>query len=83
MFSEFREEMKEQFEMTDMGLMSYFLGIKVKQNTNGIFVSQEKYVTGILKKFKMEDATPIRTLVAERMEIKKEGSGELVNPTYF
>ena len=51
-----------EFEMTGIGLMSYFLGIKVKQMEDGIFVSQESYAREILKKFKMENCKPINTL---------------------
>ena len=83
MFSEFREAMTSQFEMTDLGLMSYFLGLEVKQTDNGIFISQQKYANDILKRLKMESLKPIRTPVIERLELKKEGTGELVNPTYF
>ncbi|CAM8980304.1 unnamed protein product [Rhodiola kirilowii] len=83
MFIEFREAMTRQFEMTDMGLMSYFLGIEVEQADSGIFISQKKYAKDILKRFKFEGMKAVRTPVAERMEMMKEGTGELVNPTYF
>jgi len=49
------------FEMTDLGLMSYFLGIEVVQQKGGIFISQKKYASDILKKFKMEHSKPIST----------------------
>ncbi|CAM8956645.1 unnamed protein product [Rhodiola kirilowii] len=83
MFIEFREAMTCQFEMIDMGLMSYFLGIEVEQADSGIFISQKKYAKDILKRFKFEGMKAVRTPVAERMEMMKEGIGELVNPTYF
>ncbi|CAM8977153.1 unnamed protein product [Rhodiola kirilowii] len=82
MFIEFREPMTRQFEMTGMGLMSYFFGIEVEQADSGIFISQ-KYAKDILKRFKFEGMKAIRTPVAERVEMMKEGTGELVNPTYF
>ncbi|KAE8658327.1 Meiotic recombination protein DMC1-like protein [Hibiscus syriacus] len=47
--------MMKEFEMTDMGLMAYYLGIEVKQQNDGIFISQESYAKEILKKFKMEN----------------------------
>ena len=83
MFIEFKEAMKQNFEMTYLGLMSYFLGIEVHQDKEGIFVLQQKNATDILKKFKMDTTAPIKTPVAEKVEMKKEGSGELVNPTFF
>nr|GMD89755.1 Retrovirus-related Pol polyprotein from transposon TNT 1-94 [Ipomoea batatas] len=52
--AEFKTEMLKVFEMTDLGLMSYFLGMEVKQDHNGILISQKKYAKEILKKFHME-----------------------------
>ncbi|KAK2995531.1 hypothetical protein RJ640_022733 [Escallonia rubra] len=72
-----------QFEMTDIGLMSYFLGIEVKQTNRGIFLSQKKYAGDILKKFKMEACNPILIPVEERSKLVKDGSGDFVNATNF
>ena len=83
MFKDFKEAMKQQFEMIDLALMSYFLGIEVQQTDDGIFISQKSYVLDILKQFKMESSSTIRTPIAKRLEIKKEDIGGLVNPTYF
>ena len=69
--------------MTDLGLMSYFLGLEVKQTDDGIFVSQQKYANDILKRLNMESLKSIWTPIAEWLELKKEGTGELVNPAYF
>jgi hypothetical protein len=60
MLDEFRTTMKNEFEMTDLGLMKYFLGIEVEQSNHGIFISQQKYVAEVLKKFKMEKCKPSR-----------------------
>lgn len=39
---EFKQEMMQAFEMTDLGLMTYFLGIEIKQNENCVFICQKK-----------------------------------------
>eukprot|EP00253_Pinus_taeda_P034682 PITA_34682 len=52
----FKTVMKEEFEMTDMGLLRYFLGIEVEKNTNGIFISQAKYVNEVLERFNMQES---------------------------
>ena len=83
MFEDFREAMKQQFEMIDLGLMSYFLGIEVQQTDDEIFISQNKYALNILRRFKMESSSTICTPIIEWLELKKEDIGELVNPTYF
>lgn len=44
--------MMKEYEMTDPGIMKLFLGIQVKQS-KGIFISQEKYVSELLKTFHM------------------------------
>lgn len=49
MFNKFEEEMTNEFEMTDIGLMSYYLGIGVKQEVKGIFITQEAYAREVIK----------------------------------
>lgn len=83
MSAEFREAMCSNFEMTDMGLMSYFLGLEVLQTGAGIFVSQKKYAADILKRFKMESCHPIKTPVEARLHLSKFDNSELVSPTYY
>nr|GFC08047.1 copia protein [Tanacetum cinerariifolium] len=51
---EFEMLMKGEFEMSAMGELTFFLGLKVKQLSDGIFISQDKYVKDMLKKFDME-----------------------------
>ncbi|GJX40674.1 uncharacterized mitochondrial protein-like protein [Tanacetum coccineum] len=55
----------EKFQMSSMGELTFFLGLQVKQKEDGIFISQDKYVTEILKKFGFTDvktaSTPMET----------------------
>nr|GEX94753.1 copia protein [Tanacetum cinerariifolium] len=51
---EFKVLMKGEFEMSAMGELTFFLGLQVKQFLDGIFISQDKYVKDMLKKFNME-----------------------------
>ncbi|TXG56964.1 hypothetical protein EZV62_018277 [Acer yangbiense] len=73
--AKFKKAMIGHFEMTDLGLMSYFLGIEVSQMDYGIFLCQKKYAGDVLKKFKMEGCKPILTPVEERLKLVKDGSG--------
>ena len=61
MIEEFKSTMTREFEMTDFGLLKFFLGLEVKQGETGIFISQEKYTKEILKKYKMENCNPVST----------------------
>jgi hypothetical protein len=57
----FANSMQKKFEMSMIGELSYFIGLQVKQSSARIFISQEKYLIEMLKKFQMEDSL----LVAE------------------
>ena len=61
MFEKFKKAMIKEFEMIDIGLMSYYLGIEVKQKQDGIFISQQNYAQEMLKKLKMDSYQPIGT----------------------
>jgi hypothetical protein len=51
---EFAEEMKEEFEMSMIGELTYFLGMQVKQTFEGIFISQAKYAKYLVKHFGLD-----------------------------
>nr|GEV92251.1 putative ribonuclease H-like domain-containing protein [Tanacetum cinerariifolium] len=61
----FEKLMKDKFQMSSMGELTFFLGLQVKQKKDGIFISQDKYVAEILRKFGLidgkSDSTPIDT----------------------
>ncbi|GJU20123.1 putative ribonuclease H-like domain-containing protein [Tanacetum coccineum] len=48
---EFEDLMHKRFQMSSMGELTFFLGLQVQQKKNGIFISQDKYVAEVLKKF--------------------------------
>ena len=52
---DFKTVMESEFEMTDLGLMNFFLGIEVQQYEIGIFISQSKYASEVLKRFNMSN----------------------------
>nr|GEV04139.1 uncharacterized mitochondrial protein AtMg00810-like [Tanacetum cinerariifolium] len=61
----FEKLMKDKFQMSSMGELTFFVGLQVKQKPNRIFISQDKYVAEILRKFGLTDiksaSTPIDT----------------------
>lgn len=58
---EFSKAMMTEFEMTDLGLLKYFLGIEVTQMNDGIFISQERYFSNMIHKRKMGNCKPMST----------------------
>nr|GEY42575.1 ribonuclease H-like domain-containing protein [Tanacetum cinerariifolium] len=59
----FEKLMKDKCQMSSIGELTFFLGLQVKQKPDGIFISQDKYVAKILRKFGLTDgksaSTPI------------------------
>ncbi|GJX21670.1 putative ribonuclease H-like domain-containing protein [Tanacetum coccineum] len=62
---EFEQMMHKRFQISSIGEITFFLGLQVKQKDDGIFISQDKYVADILKKFDFPTvkttSTPIET----------------------
>nr|GFA48954.1 putative ribonuclease H-like domain-containing protein [Tanacetum cinerariifolium] len=58
---EFEALMHEKFQMSAMGVLNFFLGLQVLQKEDGIFLSQDKYVRDILKKFRYSDVRSSNT----------------------
>ena len=71
MFEEFKKSMMIEFEMFDLDMMHYFLDIEIVQSTNGIFISQKKYVWEILDRFQMKDCNLISTLTEFNLKLIK------------
>ncbi|GJT60993.1 uncharacterized mitochondrial protein-like protein [Tanacetum coccineum] len=58
---EFEKLMKDKFQMSSMGELTFFLGLQVQQRKKGIFISQDKYVYEILRKFNYTDVKSAST----------------------
>ena len=82
-FSDFKKSMMDEFEMSDLGKMHYFLGFEVVQSDDGIFVSQKKYVREILNRFKMKNCTSADTPVEFGLKLNKAGRGAKVDNTLY
>ena len=71
-----KRELKRKFEMSDMGEAHYILGIRITRDRamRKVYLSQEKYVKNILKKFGMEDCKPISTPLEVNQGLSKSMS---------
>ncbi|KAK2442749.1 putative mitochondrial protein [Trifolium repens] len=83
MFSKFKDSMKNEFDMSDLGRMSHFLGVEVVQNAKGIFISQAKYARDILERFDMLNCNAVQCPIVPGCKLTKEGGGENVDVTLF
>lgn len=66
--------------MTDLGLIKYFLGIEMQQDSDGICLSQQKYAKEILEKLAVEDCQPKDTPVECGLRLTKEGEEKEPHP---
>lgn len=83
MFESFKKSTMAEFEMSDLGMMYYFLGIEVVQSSIGIFISQKKYVREILYRFQMTDRNPVNTPSEFGMNLHKDNGGKKVDDTLY
>lgn len=79
----FKHEMREVFDMTDMGLMTFFLGMEVRQSENEVFICQKKYATEILKKFIFESCRAMSTPMNLKEKLCKEDGTKKVDQGIF
>ncbi|GKE37092.1 putative ribonuclease H-like domain-containing protein, partial [Tanacetum coccineum] len=77
--TEFEKMMHIKFQMSSMGELIFFLGLQVKQKEDGIFISQDKYVTEILKKFSFIDVKTASTPIETQKLLLKDEDGEEVD----
>ena len=72
-----------EFEMTNLGLVSYFLGMEVTQDHDGVFISQNKYAKEMLKKLHMEDCKSISTPMNQKEKFGKDDGAEKVDESKY
>nr|GEY29340.1 uncharacterized mitochondrial protein AtMg00810-like [Tanacetum cinerariifolium] len=75
----FKKLMKDKFQMSSMGELTFFLGLQVKQKLDGIFISHDKYVADILRKFGLTDGKSASTPIDNEKPLFKDPDGEDVD----
>jgi hypothetical protein len=80
---EFKEEMKRVFLMSDIGLLSFYLGIEVCQDAGGITLRQAHYAKKILKMAGMTDCKAAATPMEERLRMSCDSTTEEVDATLY
>ncbi|XP_014661138.1 uncharacterized protein LOC106804480 [Setaria italica] len=73
--------MVEIFKMSDLGLLSYCLGIEVKQGVEGITLSQGSYARKILEKAGMEECNPCEVPMQAKLKLSQKSESPRVDAT--
>nr|GEY41320.1 hypothetical protein [Tanacetum cinerariifolium] len=74
--TEFERLMKDKFQMSSMKELTFFLGLQVKQKEDEIFISQNKYVAEVLRKFNFLYVKSASTLVDMEKTLVKDANGD-------
>ncbi|XP_058774533.1 uncharacterized mitochondrial protein AtMg00810-like [Vicia villosa] len=83
MVEHFVKQMQSEFEMSLVGELTYFLGLRLKQMDNSIFISQRNYAKNIVKKFGMENASHKRTPAPTHLNLSKDKEGVVVDQSLY
>jgi hypothetical protein len=73
-----KKQLQTRFEMSDLGPLSYFLGIAVTRDNNGLHLSQERYAEEILRRFQFSSCHPVSTPLSTGTKLRKD-SGALLS----
>ncbi|CAL8138407.1 unnamed protein product [Prunus armeniaca] len=76
MIEEFRRDMMEHYEMTDLGVLHHFLGMGVIQSKQNIFLHQRKYGQKLVEKFGLKDCKIVATPLAMNERLSKNDGSE-------
>jgi hypothetical protein len=79
----FASAMESEFEMSMIGEMSFFLGLQITQRSEGMFISQEKYLREMLKRFQMEDSKPVGTPMVTGCKLSKDHDSPNVDQSSY
>ncbi|GJT80951.1 retrovirus-related pol polyprotein from transposon TNT 1-94 [Tanacetum coccineum] len=77
MCDDFAKIMHDEFEISMMGELNFFLGLQIKQLEDGIFLNQLKYIKEMLKKFRLKDSKPMKTPISTETKLTKDVEGAI------
>nr|GEX89497.1 hypothetical protein [Tanacetum cinerariifolium] len=80
---DFAKIMHDEFEMSMMGELNFFLGLQIKQIEDGIFFNQSKYIKEMLKKFGLEDSKPTKTPMSTKIKLTKDDEADSMDNSKY
>ncbi|GJW17307.1 retrovirus-related pol polyprotein from transposon TNT 1-94 [Tanacetum coccineum] len=75
---DFAKIMHDEFEMSMIGELNFFLGLQIKQMEDGIFFNQSKYIKDMLKKLRLEDSKPTKKPMSTEIKLTKDDEAESI-----
>ncbi|WVZ94594.1 hypothetical protein U9M48_040467 [Paspalum notatum var. saurae] len=79
----FKAQMKKTFRMSDLGLLTYYLGIEVEQRKDGITLCQSSYARKLLERSGMGECRPNKTPMEEKLKLSKDSKAGKVDATSY
>jgi hypothetical protein len=79
----FKEEMKQQFKMVNLGLLTFYLGLEVQQSSGGIGLCQAHYSVWILEAAGMGDCNSTQTPMEERLKLSRDSETKEEDATLY
>ena len=83
LYEDFSKCMLSEFEMSMMVELNFFLGLQIKQLKEGNFINQANYIRDLLKRFNMEEAKTIKTLMNSSIKPDKNVKGKSIDSTMY
>ena len=80
---EFKDFLSQQFEMKDLGHLSYFLDLEITHSTNGLYITQAKYASELLSRAELTDSKIVDTPVELNAHLTPSGGKPLSNPSLY
>ena len=80
---DFSKLMQAEFEMSMIGELTHFLGLQIRQQDSGIFLSQSKYAKNLVKNFGLESASSVRTPMSPNVKLTIDLLGKSVDSSLY
>lgn len=76
-------KLSARFSLKDMGQLHYFLGVDVVPTSNGLFLSQTKYIMDLLETIHMTDANEVSTPMASSTSLILHDGSKPIDDTLY
>lgn len=78
-----KSQLSSHFHMKDLGELSYFLGLEISKNSQGLFVSQKKYTLDLLQEAGVTNATPYKLHMDQHLKLQADVGTPLTDPEVY